>query len=188
MHTVAGDQRCPGCGGATVGGTGGSPGLAEGCQHGLRFLAVCRCLDPDALRNWASHLDLAALAHIQGNQASAATHPTAAYALLTEVQVPRYVEQTVQLASEFGIALAAGSPHALKVRPGQAGRTTWLTGVCCIPESGETAVDGGRSRRHRDAGGASLAQREADHFRGRSRAHSGSETHPARPPRGCRPR
>jgi class 3 adenylate cyclase/tetratricopeptide (TPR) repeat protein len=55
-----------------------------------------------------SHLDLAALTHAQGSQESAAAHLTEAYVLFTEAQVPRYVERTVQLASEFRIALAAG--------------------------------------------------------------------------------
>jgi hypothetical protein len=54
-----------------------------------------------------SHLDLAAFAHAQGNQAAAATHLTEAYALFTTLQVLRYVERTVQLASEFGVALSA---------------------------------------------------------------------------------
>ncbi len=54
-----------------------------------------------------SHLDLAALTHAQGNQAAAATHLTQAYALFIALQVPRYVERSVQLASEFGIDLSA---------------------------------------------------------------------------------
>ena len=54
-----------------------------------------------------SHLDLAALTHAQGNQAAAATHLTEAYALFIALQVPRYVERSVQLASEFGVDLTA---------------------------------------------------------------------------------
>ena len=53
-----------------------------------------------------SHLDLAALTHVRGNQEAAATHLTEAYALFTALQAPRYVERTVQLASEFGVALS----------------------------------------------------------------------------------
>jgi hypothetical protein len=54
-----------------------------------------------------SHLDLAAHIHAQGNQTSAAMHLIEAYARFTALQVPKYVERTVQLASEFGVALAA---------------------------------------------------------------------------------
>jgi tetratricopeptide (TPR) repeat protein len=54
-----------------------------------------------------SHLDLAAFTHVQGNQEATATHLTEAYALFTALQVPRYVERTVQLASKFGVTLSA---------------------------------------------------------------------------------
>ncbi len=54
-----------------------------------------------------SHLDLAAFTHVQGNQEATATHLTEAYVLFTALQVPRYVERTVQLASEFGVTLSA---------------------------------------------------------------------------------
>jgi class 3 adenylate cyclase/tetratricopeptide (TPR) repeat protein len=55
------------------------------------------------------HLDLAALTHdAQGHPEVAATHLTEAHALFTALQVPRYVERTMQLASAFGLALSAG--------------------------------------------------------------------------------
>jgi tetratricopeptide (TPR) repeat protein len=54
------------------------------------------------------HLDLAALTHTQGHPQAVAMHLTEAYALFTALQVPRYVEHTVQLAGACGVALSTG--------------------------------------------------------------------------------
>jgi hypothetical protein len=59
-----------------------------------------------------THLDLAALAHTQGNQDGATAHLTQAQALFTALQVPRYVERTAYLARAYGITLRASSPEA----------------------------------------------------------------------------
>ncbi len=69
----------------------------------------------DALQTFASihagfelgrtHLDLAALAHSQGDQDVIATHLNQAYAWFNKLQVPKYVERTEQLAHEYGLTL-----------------------------------------------------------------------------------
>jgi tetratricopeptide (TPR) repeat protein len=55
-----------------------------------------------------THLALADLAHTQGQPAAVATQLTEAHALFTALQVPRYVERTMQLASAYGVSLAVG--------------------------------------------------------------------------------
>ena len=52
-----------------------------------------------------THLDLATVAHAQGSAAAAATHLRAAYGLFTELQAPKYVERTEQLARAYGVTL-----------------------------------------------------------------------------------
>ncbi len=52
-----------------------------------------------------THLDLAELAHAQGNQETATTHLSTAYAWFKKLQVPKWVEKTEQLAQEHGVTL-----------------------------------------------------------------------------------
>ena len=52
-----------------------------------------------------THLDLASLAHTQGDHDTAITHLSTAYAWFKKLQVPKWVEKTEQLAREYGIAL-----------------------------------------------------------------------------------
>jgi class 3 adenylate cyclase/tetratricopeptide (TPR) repeat protein len=61
-----------------------------------------------------THLDLAVVAHSQGNQEMATTHLTKARALFDVLQVPRYVERTAQLASACGLPLAGNGPVSLE--------------------------------------------------------------------------
>jgi hypothetical protein len=60
----------------------------------VRFSALAR-----------THLDLAALAHTQGNQDAAITHLSTAYAWFKTLQVPKWVKRTEQLAQEYGVTL-----------------------------------------------------------------------------------
>jgi tetratricopeptide (TPR) repeat protein len=52
-----------------------------------------------------THLDVAALAHTQGDQDTATTHLSIASAWFNKLQVPKWVEQTEQLAREYGVTL-----------------------------------------------------------------------------------
>jgi hypothetical protein len=52
-----------------------------------------------------THLDLASLAHDQGNQDTATMHLSTAYAWFKTLQVPRWVERTEHLAQEYGVTL-----------------------------------------------------------------------------------
>ena len=52
-----------------------------------------------------THLDLASLVHAQGNQDTATTHLSTAYAWFKKLQGPTWVERTEQLAREYGITL-----------------------------------------------------------------------------------
>ncbi len=52
-----------------------------------------------------THVDLASLASARGNTQATSTHLCQAHALFTALQVPKYVEQTEQLAREYGITL-----------------------------------------------------------------------------------
>jgi predicted ATPase/class 3 adenylate cyclase len=52
-----------------------------------------------------THLDLASLIHSQGNQDTATTHLSTAYAWFKTLQVPKWVERTEQLAREYGVTL-----------------------------------------------------------------------------------
>ena len=61
-----------------------------------------------------THLDLAALAHVQDHQEAAATHLHTAHAVFTALQVPRYVERTEQLAGAYGVALAEVSQEGMR--------------------------------------------------------------------------
>jgi tetratricopeptide (TPR) repeat protein len=60
-----------------------------------------------------THLTLADLAHDQGQPEATATHLTKAYALFTALQVPRYVERTVQLASAYGVILSTAGDDSI---------------------------------------------------------------------------
>ncbi|MBI2154600.1 MAG: AAA family ATPase [Candidatus Rokubacteria bacterium] len=53
-----------------------------------------------------THLDLAAVAHAQGNKDAVATHLEEARSLFQVLRVPKYVERTEQLAKEFGASLS----------------------------------------------------------------------------------
>jgi tetratricopeptide (TPR) repeat protein len=66
-------------------------------------------------RYWVgrTHLDLATLAHAQGDISAATPHLHEAHGLFTALQVPKYIERTAQLACEYGITLAAASPKEL---------------------------------------------------------------------------
>jgi class 3 adenylate cyclase/tetratricopeptide (TPR) repeat protein len=52
-----------------------------------------------------THLDLASLAHDQGNQDTTITHLSTAHAWFKNLQVPKWVERSEQLAREYGITL-----------------------------------------------------------------------------------
>jgi uncharacterized protein HemY len=52
-----------------------------------------------------THLDLASLAQSQGNQDTATTHLSTAHAWFQKLQVSKWVEQTEQLAREYGVTL-----------------------------------------------------------------------------------
>jgi class 3 adenylate cyclase/tetratricopeptide (TPR) repeat protein len=52
-----------------------------------------------------THLDLASLAHDQGDQDTATTHLSTAYAWFKKLQVPKWVEQTAHLAREYDVRL-----------------------------------------------------------------------------------
>ena len=52
-----------------------------------------------------THLDLAALAHDQGSQDTAATHLCTAYTWFKKLQVPMWVERTEHFAREYGVRL-----------------------------------------------------------------------------------
>ena len=60
-----------------------------------------------------THLDLATLAHTQGNRAAVATSLTTARTLFETLQVPTYVERTAQLARAFEVS----SPEGPACRP-----------------------------------------------------------------------
>ena len=60
-----------------------------------------------------THLDLATLAHAQGDVSATAMHLYEAHGLFTALQVPKYSERTAQLAREYGVTLAAASPKEL---------------------------------------------------------------------------
>ena len=62
-------------------------------SHGFR---------PEAAR---THLDMATVAHAQGNAAATATHLYQAHMLFTTLQAPAYVERTAQLARDYGMTL-----------------------------------------------------------------------------------
>ncbi|MGH7412226.1 MAG: sigma 54-interacting transcriptional regulator [Candidatus Methylomirabilis sp.] len=53
-----------------------------------------------------THLDLAALAHAQGDQERASVHVRQAYSLFRGLRVPKYVERAEQLAQGFGVSLS----------------------------------------------------------------------------------
>ena len=59
-------------------------------------------------RYWVgrTHVDLATLAHLRGNQEAAMTHCHEAHALFTALQVPKYVERIEQFACSWGVSLA----------------------------------------------------------------------------------
>ena len=59
-------------------------------------------------RYWVAriHLDLAMLAHAQGDQEAAAGHCREALAAFTALQLPKYVEHTAHLAETCGVSLA----------------------------------------------------------------------------------
>jgi tetratricopeptide (TPR) repeat protein len=69
-------------------------------SHGFR---------PEAAR---THLDLATIAHAQGDAAATATHLYQAHMLFTTLQAPAYVERTVQLARNYGMTLPNATPEA----------------------------------------------------------------------------
>jgi hypothetical protein len=69
-------------------------------SHGFR---------PEAAR---THLDLAAIAHAQGDAAATATHLRQAHMLFTTLQAPAYVERTEQLARDYGMRLTNTPPEA----------------------------------------------------------------------------
>lgn len=50
-----------------------------------------------------THLDLAALAHAQGNREAVKAHLGQAYRLFETLRVPNYVERTEQLSKELGV-------------------------------------------------------------------------------------
>jgi tetratricopeptide (TPR) repeat protein len=52
-----------------------------------------------------THLDLASLAHTQGDHNTATMHLSTAYAWFNKLQVPKWVEKTEQLAREYGVTL-----------------------------------------------------------------------------------
>ena len=52
-----------------------------------------------------THLDLASLAHSQGNEDTATTHLSTAHAWFQKLQVPKWVEKTEQLAHDYGVTL-----------------------------------------------------------------------------------
>jgi predicted ATPase/class 3 adenylate cyclase len=81
-----------------------SGALVEAATH---WHAAMRIFASTQERWWVGrvHLDLAALAHAQGNQEAVATHLTEADALFRALQVPTYVERTAQLARELGVSL-----------------------------------------------------------------------------------
>ncbi len=54
-----------------------------------------------------THLDLASVAHTQGNPETAGTHLSTAYTWFKTLQIPRYVERTEQLARGHGVTLKA---------------------------------------------------------------------------------
>ncbi len=53
-----------------------------------------------------THLDLAALAHAEGNREARATHLKEAHDLFTALRVPKYVERAEQLSRQFGGSLS----------------------------------------------------------------------------------
>jgi class 3 adenylate cyclase/tetratricopeptide (TPR) repeat protein len=69
-------------------------------SHGFR---------PDVAR---THLDLATVAHAQGNAVATATHLRQAHMLFTTLQAPAYVERTEQLARDYGMRLTNATPEA----------------------------------------------------------------------------
>ncbi len=52
-----------------------------------------------------TQFDLASLAHTQGNQGTATTHLSTAYAGFKKLQILKWAERTEQLAQEYGVAL-----------------------------------------------------------------------------------
>jgi hypothetical protein len=55
----------------------------------------------------AYSLDLARLAHAQGNPEAVTTYLHEALTLFSTLHLPRWVEHTTQLASELGVSLPA---------------------------------------------------------------------------------
>jgi tetratricopeptide (TPR) repeat protein len=53
-----------------------------------------------------THLDLAALAHAQGNQSITITHLNKSYSLFKRLQAPKFLEHCEKLARGYGIAIA----------------------------------------------------------------------------------
>jgi hypothetical protein len=53
-----------------------------------------------------TRLDLASLAHTQGNPDTATMHLSTAYAWFQKLQVPQWVERTEQLARKYGMTFA----------------------------------------------------------------------------------
>ena len=64
-----------------------------------------------------THLDLASLAHTQDDQDAATTHLSTAYAWFKKLQVPQWIEQTEQLAREYGMTLTAVALEELTEEP-----------------------------------------------------------------------
>lgn len=52
-----------------------------------------------------THLDIASLAHTQNNHDIATTHLNQAYAWFKKLQVPKWIEETEQLAREYDVTL-----------------------------------------------------------------------------------
>jgi len=75
--------------------------LAEAARHLQDALATFDAMEAqyDLAR---THLDLASLAHSQGNQDTATMHLSTAHAWFKKLQIPKWVERTEQLAREYG--------------------------------------------------------------------------------------
>jgi hypothetical protein len=78
-------------------------------EAGARLRESLDTLAPTGSRSWPAqiHLDLAALAHGQGDRDAVSAHLAEAYSLFKAVRTPRWVERTEQLAREFGVSLPA---------------------------------------------------------------------------------
>jgi tetratricopeptide (TPR) repeat protein len=64
-----------------------------------------------------THLDLASLAHTQGNQDTTTTHLSTAFAWFKKLQVPKWMERTEQLAQEYGVTLTEVALEELTEEP-----------------------------------------------------------------------